>query len=264
MPGRYTDEQRAGIMANRRARGAGLKYGYSLTDQGYKDAPEQGGSAFALDRLHSQYGWGADPTWQIRMGPNGQVQYKARGENPDRVRVTGGDWFDAPDHVQRGYQNINNFKNEFGQDKTFQDFKMYQGGQQQFNKQGWQQDPTGQFMYNPANPSDRRDMMGRRIADDGSAMGMGPGTTGGAFNFGAPPTGQQVSAPQNAGIPAPAPPPAAPAAPTGPGVPKIGDLNANGIAAGEVSPGTGMPDYGNPYKKRKNLGNLAFGTDFGS
>lgn len=166
-------------MANRKARETGYKYGFGMADNGYTGEKENGASAVALDKFHGAFGWGADPTWQTRIGPDGQIQYKARSQNPDRVRVTGGDWFTAPAHVQRGFQNIQNFKNEHGQDRTYADFQMFNGLQHRVGKTGsqWHQGSDG-IWVNAAAPYGTRYTAEGHAIDDNGVHGMGLGTTG--------------------------------------------------------------------------------------
>ena len=135
MPKTYTPAQLKGIKENRRARAAGLKYGYSYADQGYFDRPEEGASAYALADYKSRFGARASPTWDTKV-ENGQVMYRAKSQNPERVKATGGGWFVAPERVQRGYNNPN-FQSYFGGGAhapgadAWQQFKMEKGGREQ-------------------------------------------------------------------------------------------------------------------------------------
>lgn len=210
MPGRYSDAQRAQIRANRRERAAGQRYGFSLADQGYRDAKDQGQAAYALDRFHSAFGGGADPTWHTRIGPNGEIQYKARAENPDRVKDTGGGWFTAPEHVQRRYQNYKNSGAE-----NIEQFRMQRGLNMGLNSGKYRNAGNGTVYDAAGNAFDASS--GQRLGDDAFNAQAAAGLFGGNYWDRSMGRGMGTGAPQAApGAPmAPAASPAAPAAPAG-------------------------------------------------
>lgn len=186
MPGRFTPEERRGIMQRRHERDLAANSGLGMSDFGYTGQQENGASALALSKFHNVFGGGADPTWDVRIGPGGTIQYRAKASTPERRAELGDQWIDVSDprlgkgYVQKRYDRLNDFHNQFGNDRTFTDFQQYQGLMNRVHQpgKGWQQDGNGVW-YNTMGNMIRFTPEGKRIEADGRVGGMGLDTTSG-------------------------------------------------------------------------------------
>ena len=112
---------------------------------GYRQGPQPD------DDRRKQYGRWANMggrSWDWQIGPDGNVQWRARAGNPGRVEAYGSDWFNAPDYVQRGYDRSSAY---FGKnpDASFEDFQVQRGLQSQIAQEGLVQDPATGNWYHP-------------------------------------------------------------------------------------------------------------------
>lgn len=103
---RYSEAERAGQAANRRAATAGAKYGHSYANQGYRPVTDQGKHFLYEQGLKQKYGAFANSTWQYE-DRGGQLYRKPFANQSGRIAEQGGtaQWEPVPDYVQRAYQN---------------------------------------------------------------------------------------------------------------------------------------------------------------
>jgi hypothetical protein len=103
---RYSEAERAGQAANRRAATGKAKYGGSFEQQGYRPAKEQGMAFLNREALKAKYGAFANPTWSYE-DRGGQLYRKPLANQSGRIAEQGGtaQWEAVPDYVQRSYAN---------------------------------------------------------------------------------------------------------------------------------------------------------------
>ena len=103
---RYSEAERAGQAANRRAAAGKAKYGGSYEQQGYRPVKEGGMAFLKRQELKTKYGAFANPTWAYE-DRGGQLYRRPLAGQSGRIAEQGGtaQWEPVPDYVQRSYAN---------------------------------------------------------------------------------------------------------------------------------------------------------------